>query len=81
MDRKDIGTINGEPITQEMLNSYLATFERDWSPSEIKVISVERKNVPRRMTEEEADALDVYVTNKPPRVDPSKARRILNDKS
>jgi len=29
-----------------------------------------------RMTEEEANALDDFVTNNPPRVDPSKARHI-----
>ena len=29
-----------------------------------------------RMTEEEADALDDFVTKHPPRVDPSKARRV-----
>ena len=30
-----------------------------------------------RMTEEEADALDVFVTNNPPKVDPSKARHAI----
>ena len=31
----------------------------------------------RRMTEEEADALDELVTKNPPRVDPSKARHVV----
>ena len=31
----------------------------------------------RRMTEEEADALDELVTKNPPRVDPSKARHAI----
>jgi len=30
-----------------------------------------------RMTEEEADALDDFVTNNPPKVDPSKARHAI----
>jgi len=30
-----------------------------------------------RMTEEEAEALDDFVTNNPPRVDPSKARHAI----
>ena len=29
-----------------------------------------------RMTEEEANALDNFITSNPPRVDPSKARRV-----
>ena len=30
-----------------------------------------------RMTEEEANALDDFVTNNPPKIDPSKARHII----
>ncbi|MDR0999261.1 MAG: hypothetical protein LBL96_00405 [Clostridiales bacterium] len=39
---QDLGTIGGKPITQEMLDSFTATFERDWEPSEVKVIPTER---------------------------------------
>ena len=42
MARHDIGTINKKPITQEMLDGYMKTFERDWDPSEIKIITTER---------------------------------------
>ena len=42
MIQHDIGTIDGKPITKEMLESYTATFERDWEPSEIKVVPTER---------------------------------------
>ena len=74
MEREDIGIINGKPITQEMLDNYTATFERDWEPSEIKVVPVNHRNASRRMTEKEAELLDDFVTNNPPTVDPSKAR-------
>ena len=74
MEPQGIGTINGKPITQEMLDSYTATFERDWDPSEFKVVPVKRGHASRRMTEEEAELLDDFVTNNPPKVDPSKAR-------
>jgi hypothetical protein len=42
MERQDIGTIDGKPITQKMLDSYTATFERDWLSSEVTVIPTER---------------------------------------
>jgi hypothetical protein len=45
----DIGTIGGKPITQEMLDSYTATFERTWNPSEVKVIPTERGKVLRAL--------------------------------
>ena len=38
---------------------------------------VEGENSVPRMTEEEADALDAFVTNNPPKVDPSKARHVI----
>ena len=40
--QQDIGTINGNQITQKMLDDYSATFERDWMPSEVKVVPTER---------------------------------------
>ena len=42
MDNQNIGTLNGEPITQEMLDSFTATFERDWALSEVEVVPTER---------------------------------------
>ena len=39
---QSIGTINGQPITQAMLDEYTATFERDWDPYEVKEIPTER---------------------------------------
>ena len=64
-----------------MLDSFTATFERDWDPSEMKVVPIACRKVSKRMTEEEAEALDDYVTQNPPKVDPSKARRVPYDKS
>jgi len=49
LERNDIGTIGGKPITQEMLDSYTATFERTWNPSEVKVIPTERGKVLRAL--------------------------------
>ena len=49
MDQKDIGTIDGKPITQEMLDEYTATFERDWTPSEVKIIPTERSKALRAL--------------------------------
>jgi len=51
MEKKDLGTIGGEKITQEMLDSYSATFERDWSESEISINSTERGRVLRALHE------------------------------
>jgi len=45
MEKKDLGTIGGEKITQEMLDSYSETFERDWSESEININSTEHGRV------------------------------------
>jgi len=33
MEQQDIGTIDGRLIIQEILDSYTATFERDWKAS------------------------------------------------
>jgi len=41
---------------------------------EVKVIPVIRGNANQRMTEEEVELLDDFVTNNPPKADPSKAR-------
>ena len=49
MEQQDIGTIDGKPITQEMLESFTATFERTWDPSEVKVIPTERGKVLRAL--------------------------------
>ena len=49
LEQQDIGTINGEPITQEMLESYTVTFERDWLPSEVKVVPTERGKILRAL--------------------------------
>ena len=51
MERQDIGTINGNPITQEMIDSFTATFERDWEPSEIKVVPTERGKALRALND------------------------------
>lgn len=42
MINRNLGKIDGKPITQEMLDSYTVTFERDWSPKEIRVVPVDR---------------------------------------
>jgi hypothetical protein len=39
---QNLGSVGGKPITQNMLDDFTATFERDWSPSEVKVIPTER---------------------------------------
>lgn len=49
MEHQDIGTINGKPITKEMLESYTATFERDWMPSEVQVVPTERGRILRAL--------------------------------
>jgi len=38
----DFGTINGIPISQQMLDEYALEFEKDWDPSEFKVVQTER---------------------------------------
>ena len=42
MKHQDIGTINGKPITQELLKNFITTFKRDWMPSEVKIVPTER---------------------------------------
>ena len=49
MEQQDIGTLNGKPITQEMLDSFSTTFERDWDPSELRVVPTERGKVLRAL--------------------------------
>ena len=49
LDKKDIGTLNGKAITQEMLDSYTETFERDWTPSEVRIVPTERGKVLRAL--------------------------------
>jgi len=49
MEHKNIGTIDGKPITQEMLADLSATFERDWNPFEITVVPTERGKVLRAL--------------------------------
>jgi len=49
LEKQDIGTVGGKPITQKMLDSYEATFERDWSDSEVNVIPTERGRVLRAL--------------------------------
>ena len=49
MEQQNIGTINGKRITQKMLESYTATFERDWMPSEVKIVPTERGKVLRAL--------------------------------
>jgi DNA-binding PadR family transcriptional regulator len=39
---KNYGTYNEKPITEEMLESFSANFERDWQPEEITVVPTER---------------------------------------
>ena len=38
----EFGTINGIHITQQMLDEYALEFEKDWDPSEFKVMQTER---------------------------------------
>jgi len=49
MEKQDIGTVGGKPITQEILENFEATFERDWSDSEVSVIPTERGRVFRAL--------------------------------
>ena len=49
LEQQDIGTINGKKITQEMLDNFAETFERDWMPSEVKVVPTERGKVLRAL--------------------------------
>ena len=49
MKQQDIGTINGKPISQEMLDSFTSTFERDWAPGEVRIVPTERGKVLRAL--------------------------------
>ena len=51
LEQQDLGTINGKPITQEMLEGYAAAFERDWASSEVKVVPTERGKVLRALND------------------------------
>ena len=42
MENSNLGTVNNMQITQEMLDSYVSVFERDWTPSEVKIVTTER---------------------------------------
>ena len=69
MVKQDIGTIGGKPITKEMLDSYEATFERDWSHSEVNITSTERGKVLRALHDlniplYEAEALERRANHK-----------------
>ena len=59
MEQQNIGTLNGKPITQEMLDSYTATFERDWSPSEVRVVPTERGKVLRALHDLDIPAYEI----------------------
>ena len=59
MEQQDIGTIDGRPITQEMLDSYTATFERDWKASEVKVVPTERGKVLRALHDLDIPAYEI----------------------
>ena len=45
MPENNLGTVGGKPISQNMLNEYAETFEKDWSDSEIKFAHTERRRV------------------------------------
>ena len=45
MLEKNLGTIGGISINQDMLNSFADIFEQDWHDSEIKFTHTERKKV------------------------------------
>lgn len=51
MEEMDLGTIDGKPITQDMLRTFASTFERDWQPSEVRVVPTERGKVLRALNE------------------------------
>ena len=62
-DLINTGTVNGKPVTPDLLNSYINTFERDWADHEIKVIGTERGKALRALQEleitlYEAEALE-----------------------
>ena len=42
MTNLNLGTVNGKPITQDMLNDYTEAFSRDWSDSEVAFTITER---------------------------------------
>jgi len=69
LEKQDVGTIGGIPITQEMLDSYKDTFERDWSHSEVNIILTERGRVLRALQDlnipiYEAEALERRANHK-----------------
>ena len=41
MKNDDLGTIDGRPITQEMIDGFSADFERDWTAEEARAVPTE----------------------------------------
>ena len=39
MKKENFGTIDGKPITQEMIEELASEFERDWTETEARVVS------------------------------------------
>ena len=64
IDKYDIGTIEGKPITQEMLDSYTATFERDWIPDEVRIIPTERGRVLRALQDLDIPVYEIEALEK-----------------
>ena len=50
-EQQDVGTLGGNPITQEMLDSYAVTFERDWASSETEIVPTERGKILRALND------------------------------
>ena len=45
MPEKNLGTVGGKPINENMLDDYVKTCEKDWSDSEVKFDHTERRKV------------------------------------
>ena len=59
MEKQDIGTVGGKPITQEILENFEATFERDWFDSEVSVSPTERGRVFRALHDLKIPAYEI----------------------
>ena len=34
----DLGTIGGQPVTQQMLDGFVSEFERNWAETEVEIV-------------------------------------------
>ena len=43
MAKKNLGTVGGKPVNQDMLDDYAETFAKDWPDSEVNYAHTERR--------------------------------------